>query len=114
MCVVTTWGHQWTTGADLRCRSGAKYSGCMAQRKLALCRERLLAAGFTDEEYARLHAPIGSSHRRPDAGGDAVSVAAEMIAVWQAGERAPSAPWGDFNRNPFQSGESSWQTAAAS
>ena len=69
--VVMTRGHQ----ADYEVltqvlRSGAKYLGCIgSKRKLALCRERLLAAGFTDEEYAQTPEEI------------AVSVAAEMIAV---------------------------------
>ena len=63
-------------------RSGAKYLGCIgSKRKLALCRERLLAAGFTDEEYARLHAPIGLAIGAQTPEEIAVSVAAEMIAV---------------------------------
>ena len=63
-------------------RSGAKYLGCIgSKRKLALCRERLLAAGFTDEEYARLHAPIGLPIGAQTPEEIAVSVAAEMIAV---------------------------------
>ena len=51
------------------------------RKKLALCRERLLAAGFTDEEYARLHAPIGLAIGAQTPEEIAVSVAAEMIAV---------------------------------
>ena len=81
--VVMTRGHQ----ADYEVltqvlRSGAKYLGCIgSKRKLALCRERLLAAGFTDEEYARLHAPIGLAIGAQTPEEIAVSVAAEMIAV---------------------------------
>ena len=54
--VVMTRGHQ----ADCEVlaqtlRSGAKYLGCIGSRKkLALCRERLLAAGFTDS-FRHLH-----------------------------------------------------------
>ena len=57
--VIMTRGHQ----ADfevlvqtLRC--GARYLGCIGSRKkLALCRDRLLANGFTPEEYARSTLP---------------------------------------------------------
>ena len=80
--VVMTRGHQ----ADYEVlaqvlRSGAKYLGCIgSKRKLALCRDRLLEAGFTEAEYSRLHAPIGL-----DIGGEtpqeiALSVAAQLLA----------------------------------
>lgn len=80
---VMTRGHQ----ADYQVltqvlRSGARYIGCIgSRRKLELCRGRLLEAGFTPEEYAVLHAPIGLSigARTPEE--IAVSVTAELIAV---------------------------------
>lgn len=81
--VVMTRGHQ----ADYEVltqvlRSGARYLGCIgSKRKLALCRERLLEDGFTEEEYARLHAPIGLAIGAQTPEEIAVSVAAEMIAV---------------------------------
>lgn len=81
--VVMTRGHQ----ADYEVltqvlRSGARYLGCIgSKRKLALCRDRLLEAGFTPEEYARLHAPIGLAIGAQTPEEIAVSVAAEMIAV---------------------------------
>ena len=81
--VIMTRGHQ----ADYEVlsqtlRSGDKYLGCIGSRKkLALCRERLLAAGFTAEEYARLHAPIGLAIGAETPAEIAVSVAAELIAV---------------------------------
>ena len=81
--VVMTRGHQ----ADYEVlaqvlRSGAKYLGCIgSKRKLSLCRERLMEAGFTEEEYARLHAPIGLAIGAQTPEEIAVSVAAEMIAV---------------------------------
>ena len=81
--VVMTRGHQ----ADYEVltqvlRSGAKYLGCIgSKRKLALCRDRLLEAGFTEAEYSRLHAPIGLAIGAQTPAEIAVSVAAEMIAV---------------------------------
>ena len=81
--VIMTRGHQ----ADfevlvqtLRC--GARYLGCIGSRKkLALCRDRLLANGFTPEEYARVHAPIGLAIGAQTPEEIAVSVTAELIAV---------------------------------
>ncbi len=81
--VVMTRGHQ----ADYEVltqvlRSGAKYLGCIGSRKkLALCRDKLLSDGFTQEEYARLHAPIGLAIGAETPAEIAVAVAAEMIAV---------------------------------
>lgn len=81
--VIMTRGHQ----ADYEVlsqllRSGAKYLGCIgSKRKLALCRDRLLEAGFTAEEYSRLHAPIGLSIGAETPEEIAVSVTAELIAV---------------------------------
>ena len=81
--VIMTRGHQ----ADYEVltqvlRSGAKYIGCIgSRRKLALCREKLLENGFTAEEYARVHAPIGLAIGAETPAEIAVSVAAEMIAV---------------------------------
>lgn len=81
--VIMTRGHQ----ADfevlvqtLRC--GARYLGCIGSRKkLALCRDRLLANGFTPEEDARVHAPIGLAIGAQTPEEIAVSVTAELIAV---------------------------------
>ena len=81
--VIMTRGHQ----ADYEVlsqtlRSGAKYIGCIgSKKKLALCRERLLSAGFTAAEYARVHAPIGLAIGAETPAEIAVSVAAELIAV---------------------------------
>ncbi|MET0017732.1 XdhC family protein [Oscillibacter sp.] len=81
--VVMTRGHQ----ADYEVltqvlRSEARYIGCIGSRqKLDLCRNRLLAAGFTPEEYAMLHAPIGLSIGAQTPEEIAVSVAAELISV---------------------------------
>lgn len=81
--VIMTRGHQ----ADYEVltqtlRSGAKYLGCIGSRKkLALCRERLLEVGFTAEEYAQVHAPIGLAIGAETPAEIAVSVTAELIAV---------------------------------
>ncbi len=81
--VVVTRGHQ----ADFEVltqvlRSGAKYLGCIGSRKkLALCRERLLKAGFTAEEIDCVHAPIGLEIGAETPEEIAVSIAAELIAV---------------------------------
>lgn len=81
--VVMTRGHQ----ADYEVltqvlRSGAKYIGCIgSKKKLAACKERLLKIGFTDAEYAILHAPIGLPIAAETPAEIAVSVAAEMIQV---------------------------------
>lgn len=81
--VIMTRGHQ----ADYEVltqtlRSGAKYLGCIGSRKkLALCRDRLLEAGFTAEEYAKVHAPIGLAIGAETPAEIAVSVTAELIAV---------------------------------
>lgn len=81
--VVMTRGHQADYEVlEATLRSGARYIGCIgSKRKLALCRDRLLAAGFTAEEYARLHAPIGLPIGAETPEEIAVSVAAELIAV---------------------------------
>ena len=81
--VIMTRGHQ----ADYEVltktiRSGARYIGCIGSRKkLSICRDRLLEAGFTAEEYSRVHAPIGLAIGAETPAEIAVSVAAEMIAV---------------------------------
>lgn len=81
--VIMTRGHQ----ADYEVlrqtlRSGARYLGCIGSKgKLALCQDKLLASGFTAEEYARLHAPIGLAIGAETPAEIAVAVAAEMIAV---------------------------------
>ena len=81
--VIMTRGHQ----ADYEVltqtlRSGVRYIGCIgSKKKLALCRDRLLDAGFTAEEYAAVHAPIGLAIGAETPAEIAVSVTAELIAV---------------------------------
>ena len=59
---------------------GADYAA-MSDEQLNAERERLLAAGFTEAEYARLHAPIGLPIGAETPEEIAVSVAAELIGV---------------------------------
>lgn len=81
--VVMTRGHQ----ADYEVlaqtlRAPLRYIGCIGSRKkLDICRRRLLDAGFSEAEYARLHAPIGLPIGAQTPEEIAVSVAAELIAV---------------------------------
>lgn len=81
--VIMTRGHQADYEVlERTLRSGAKYLGCIgSRRKLALCRERLLAAGFTAEEYNRVHAPIGLAIGAETPEEIAVSITAQLIAV---------------------------------
>ena len=65
-----------------------RYLGCIgSRRKLALCKDRLLAEGFTEAEYACVHAPIGLAIGAETPEEIAVSIAAELIAV-RAGKLA--------------------------
>lgn len=81
--VVMTRGHQADNEVLQQVlRSGAKYLGCIGSRKkLAYCKSVLLDAGFTEEEYARLHAPIGLAIGAETPAEIAVSITAELIAV---------------------------------
>lgn len=87
--VIMTRGHQ----ADFEVlretlRAPVRYLGCIgSRRKLALCKDRLLAEGFTQAEYARVHAPIGLAIGAETPEEIAVSIAAELIAV-RAGKLA--------------------------
>jgi xanthine dehydrogenase accessory factor len=81
--VIMTRGHRADETVLVQTlRSAARYIGCIgSRRKLALCREHLLAMGFTAEEYGRVHAPIGLAIGAETPAEIAVSVAAELIAV---------------------------------
>ena len=86
--VIMTRGHQ----ADYEVltqvlRSGARYIGCIGSRKkLALCRDKLLAAGFTEAEYACVHAPIGLAIGAVTPAEIAVSVCAQLVQWFHSKE----------------------------
>ena len=79
--VVMTPGHQ----ADYEIleqvlRTPASYIGCIGSRKkVALTREKLAAAGFSQQDIDRVHAPIGLPILAETPEEIAISVAAEMI-----------------------------------
>lgn len=79
--VVMTPGHQ----ADYEIltqvlQSRANYIGCIGSRaKVARTREKLLAAGFTEDDLARIHSPIGIPILAETPEEIAISVAAELI-----------------------------------
>ncbi len=61
-------------------RTPATYIGCIGSRKkVALTRERLAAAGFSQQDIDRVHAPIGLPILAETPEEIAISVAAEMI-----------------------------------
>lgn len=67
-------------------RSPAFYIGCLGSRRTHAKRlERLTLAGFSAEELARLHAPVGLNIGARGAGEIALSVMAQVTAVLRQG-----------------------------
>lgn len=67
---------------EIALRSDASYVGAMGSRRAQeKRRERLLAKGFTDEELARLSAPIGLDLGGLTSEETALSIMAELVAV---------------------------------
>ncbi len=81
--IVLTHGHRYDTQVltQLLPRETA-YIGCIgSKKKVAAVNAVLLAAGFTDADIGRIHAPIGLSIGAQTPEEIAVSIAAELIAV---------------------------------
>ena len=81
--VIMTRGHQADNEVLMKVlRSGAKYIGCIGSRKkMAYCKGVLLEAGFTEEEYARIHTPIGLPIGAETPAEIAVCIVAELMSV---------------------------------
>jgi xanthine dehydrogenase accessory factor len=74
-------------------RTEARYVGAIGSRKTHAGRvERLLEAGLTEEEVARIHAPIGLDIDAQNPEEIALAIVAEMVAVKNGSQLAKSAP----------------------
>lgn len=69
-------------------RTPARYIGMIGSRKkLGATKERLLAAGFGEADFARMHSPIGLPIGGSTPEEIAISIAAEMIQVRSGGKK---------------------------
>jgi xanthine dehydrogenase accessory factor len=75
-------------GLNAALRAGCFYIGALGSRKTHARRvERLTAAGFSPDQIARIHAPIGLDIGAVSPAEIAVSIAAEIIAAMRAKRR---------------------------
>ena len=78
---------------EIALRSNAAYVGVIGSRKTqALRRERLAAAGYSTEEIARLHGPIGLDLGGREPAEIALSILAEITAVRHGGKVVRKSP----------------------
>ena len=83
LVVVATAGHKSDIEVVIQAlRAKPAYLGCLgSKRKTAFVHERLEEAGFTPEEIASVHLPIGVSIEAETPEEIAVSIAAEMVLL---------------------------------
>jgi xanthine dehydrogenase accessory factor len=91
--VIVTHGHKGDEAAlEGALKTAAKYIGMIGRKtKNAAVFAHLLAKGFTQEELAPAHAPIGIRIKAQTPEEIAVSILAEMIAVKRSADEAASA-----------------------
>lgn len=85
--VVATRGHEKDEEAlAVVLRSPASYLGMIgSKRKVATIRASLLSRGFTEADWARVHAPVGLAIGAETPAEIAVSILAELIAHFRGG-----------------------------
>ena len=83
LVVVATAGHKSDIDVVIQAlRAHPTYVGCLgSRRKTAFVHARLEQEGFTEDDIAELHLPVGVSIEAEDPEEIAVSIAAEMIHV---------------------------------
>ena len=91
--VIVTRGHQHDADALAACiRKPAAYSGMIgSRRKVALVRESFITSGLaSEEEFDRVHAPIGLDIGALTVPEIATSIVAELVAVRRTGGSSQS------------------------